>query len=175
MQFISRSTKAGVLFDWLSHTHLGYVHCREADEAGRKPRECKLMFERYTRDRGSVMVPCGGERRAFTPGPLGSSFLYLYRRGNGRGTRLSRTDFPGRVRFRGGCTGSSTLKTAPPFRIMSSFVSPLLEKETVYIFPLRREFSSSSFLFYFLSSVDIPPAFSSTTPLTVFEALANDV
>jgi hypothetical protein len=49
MQFITRSTKAGILFDWLSRAHLGYVHGREADEAGRKPRECKLMFERYMR------------------------------------------------------------------------------------------------------------------------------
>ena len=66
------------------------VHCFEADEVGRKPRECKLMFERYTRDRGALWYRSGA--RCIYVGLVGLSFLYLYRRGNGRGTRLSRTD-----------------------------------------------------------------------------------
>lgn len=68
----------------------GSVHCFEADEAGRKPRECKLMFERCTRDRGALW--CRSGARCVYVGLVGSSFLYLYRRGNGRGTRLLRTD-----------------------------------------------------------------------------------
>lgn len=100
------------------------------------------MFERYTRDReryGAAAV-----RGAFyVDRSVRRSFIFI---AAGTAEEPDCREPTPRVRFRGGCTdsgdGGSTLKTAPPFRIMSSFVSPLLEKETGYIPPLRREFSS---------------------------------
>lgn len=94
------------------------------------------MFERYTRDReryGAARRRCAARLRR----PVGSvSFLYLYRRGNGRGTPDCREPDSTRVRFRGGCTAPALLSNRAPFlSIMSSFVSPLLEKETWCIFP----------------------------------------
>lgn len=78
---------------------------------------------------GNIMVP----RRVYV-GLVGSSFLYLYRRGNGRGARLSRTLGDSEERELVFAVAAhqrrSSLKPPPLLRIMSSFVSPLLANGT---------------------------------------------
>ncbi|KAM0724942.1 hypothetical protein ACS0PU_009326 [Formica fusca] len=65
-----------VLFDWLLRAHLGYLRLLPRPVRGaavRKPRECKLMFERYTRDRGALWW-----RSAFTSAwSVRRSFIFI--------------------------------------------------------------------------------------------------
>jgi len=136
------------------------------------------------------MAPRRAGAGAFYAGLVGSSFLYLYRRGNGRGTRLSASDsaapFPRRLQRRSLRSAETAaarrfipLASLPANRIMSSFVSPLLERRRErerekgrgsrgYTFPVTKE---KSFFLLFpplcRARTRSLPAFSSTAPLSV--------
>lgn len=93
------------------------------------------MFERYTRDRERYGAAVRGA--FYVDRSVRRSFIFI-----AAGTAEEPDCREPRLRefvfVVAAPAGLRTLKTAPPFRIMSSFVSPLLEKETGYIPPRSR-------------------------------------
>lgn len=146
---ISFNKVSAVRFDWLSRVHLTLFIALWADEAHRKPRECKLMFERYTR---AIRERYGAatENSTFTSTGRFVVSLSLSPRERSRDQTVARTE----TRLQkfvlvGGCIAVlQPLQSSPLLRIMSSFVSPLLEKKTKEIYSVHSLFFS--FFYFFL-------------------------
>lgn len=151
-----------ILFDWLLGAHLRHLRCIDARSRDQEATRMQINVRTLCARQGSIMMP-----RVYVS-LVGSSFLYLYRRGNGRGARLSRTLGDSEKRE---LVFAVAAPPAPLFRIMSSFVSPLLANGTgIYSCASREErenFLPLPFLFFFFyfRCYRHTSAFSSTMPL----------
>lgn len=179
-----------MLFDWLLHAHLGHLRPlfrRVWRVAARKPRECKLMFERYARDRGTLWC-----RGAFTSAwSVRRSFIFI---AAGTAEEPDCRELWETLRrelvFAVAAPPALLTETAAPFPynelVCIAFIGEwngniflrISRKERKREKEREKKFSSSFFPFYFSSDVPTIPTyfrFFEHHTIKTFEALVKDV